>query len=173
MTLPDLRSTAFDTNLLNKHACELCMDFQLTLRQVEELFRVLGHACSTKELSQKLQAPWSLGLLLLCALKVKDAALYQSVGSKNLSSKDFILYLLTTMADRHAEFWGTLYHTGRQTDKGQHGSFGQVWSFVGNQKTPTFRGPSELENYFLRDWGDTGYDCILRIYERIETAVTA
>lgn len=172
MTLPEIRTTSFEYSHLEDRACELCSSLQLSLRQTEELFRMMGHVFSTQRKGVKPYFSWSLAVVLLCALKVKDNDVYRSVGHNSLDTRGFVTYLLTKMKDDDAAYWGTLYHTGKIGEKGGSESFEKIWSSLDGVKLNPLSSPKERESSFVNNWGGFRSNQIQKVYNLIETALT-
>lgn len=171
MSFDEVRASGFDASSYGRNVAELCYDLRLTLRQIEEFFRILGHVFSTDKGNVQVRSSWTLGFLLLSALKVKNDSMYRCIGFGKLESKSLLTFLLELMSASRAEFWGCLYFTGK--GEGSDGvNYSNVLASVGQSRTPSFGGQGELEKRMHWEWGEDGADCINRIYEKIETAVT-
>lgn len=92
---------------------ELIGALKLTPRQIQEVFRILGHILSTTE-ENKGRLFWCLGVgsLAMAAFKVGNPRIFNLLGSKNLHSDEAITYLKQLMNRDNIEWWFLLFLTG-------------------------------------------------------------
>lgn len=86
---------------------------KLTPRQIQEVFRTLGHIFDTSE-ENKGRLLWGLaaGSIMMAALKVEFPKVFHSIGIKQLNPNDFYLFLSETLKEEHVEWWFTICLTG-------------------------------------------------------------
>ena len=91
---------------------DLISFMRMTPRQVQEVFRIMGHVLATDE-SKKGKLLWCLGVgtILMSALRIGNPKVYGALGRRELRVKeasDFFRRFDST----HAEWWFTLCFTG-------------------------------------------------------------
>ena len=86
---------------------------KLTPRQIQEVFRVLGHIFATTE-DKKGYLLWclALGTILMAVLKVGDPKMFHLLGTQELDSKNVVEYLKTLMDSDGIDLWFKLLLTG-------------------------------------------------------------
>jgi hypothetical protein len=101
---------------IDRHRVEnivnLISSMRMTPRQVQEIFRIMGHVLATEE-SNKGKLLWCLGVgtLLMSALRIGNHRAYEALGKSELSTKD-AAELFRRLDPVHAEWWFTLCLTG-------------------------------------------------------------
>ena len=85
---------------------------RMTPRQVQEVFRIMGHVLSTDE-SKKGKLLWCLGVgtLLMAALRIGNLKVYEALGTRKLNVKEASDYF-RSLDPAHAEWWFALCFTG-------------------------------------------------------------
>jgi len=86
---------------------------KLTPRQIQEVFRILGHIFSTSE-ANKGSLYWCLGVgsIAMAAFKVGNPELFNKLGAQQLDSDDALNYIEQTLKLDHTEWWYLLFLTG-------------------------------------------------------------
>lgn len=101
---------------IDKHRIDNIVDLisfmRLTPRQVQELFRIMGHVFSVDK-SKKGKLLWCLGVgtLLMAALRIGDPLIYKALGTCNLRVKDASDFS-KKLDPANPEWWFTLCLTG-------------------------------------------------------------
>ena len=157
---------------------ELLVTLNATPRQMQEIFRVLGHASAHEEEGGGYHN-WGTpcGLILLSILKVLNHSIYIKIGSRSLGVQELCKYL-KPLPKVSLAWWAYMYLSGTETES------------VGNSPAPLtievkngFRdlaksiginiddqGASFEDKYFTRPWGRERTADVWRLYSKIETA---
>jgi hypothetical protein len=103
----DLRKNRFEDLV------KLSGSLKLTPRQVQEVFRVLGHLFETDE-EKKSRLLWGLGVgsILMATLKVGDQRVYTLLGSQSFRAKEAAKFFLERIGKDYAIWWFMLCLTG-------------------------------------------------------------
>lgn len=96
-----------------KDISNLISVLKLTPRQIQEVFRLLGHMFATSE-DKKGRLLWCLavGTILMAVLKVGDPKMFHLLGTQELNSKNVVEYLQNLMDSDGIEWWFKLLLTG-------------------------------------------------------------
>jgi KAP family P-loop domain len=91
---------------------ELISCMKMTPRQVQEVFRVMGHVLETDE-SNRGRLMWCLGVgtILMSALRIGSHDIYRALGEQNLGIKEAVAFF-KRLGLMHAEWWFELCWTG-------------------------------------------------------------
>jgi hypothetical protein len=91
----------------------LAEGLNLTPRQIQEAFRVLGHMMSAEQ-NKRGQLAWGLamGSLTMALLKVSRPELYNLLGSQKLDAEVALEFISETMPQERADWWLMLFSTG-------------------------------------------------------------
>lgn len=91
---------------------ELIQGMKLTLRQIQEAFRVLGHVLSTSQ-GQRGRMYWGIaaGSLLMSILKVGNPKVYKQIGHQELSFEDAVKNF-SFLRERDILWWMMFLFTG-------------------------------------------------------------
>ena len=115
-----------------KNIVELVAALKLTPRQIQEVFRILGHVFETSEENEG-RLLWYLGLgtIAMAAFKVGNPRIFCLLGSQQLDPKEAFLVLTNLLGDRHVEWWFTLFLTGGGLKVGDEESDRDIMTKVG------------------------------------------
>lgn len=95
---------------------------KLTPRQIQEVFRILGHIVATSE-ENKGRLRWCLavGSIVMAVLKIGNPQMFHLLGSQSLEPKEAVDFLKNLLGDRQVEWWFILFLTGGglRTKKGE------------------------------------------------------
>ena len=85
---------------------ELISALKMTPRQIQEVFRVIGHVAAG-DAEQRGKLNWCLGagLILMSALQVADPLMYRSIGTGQKSCLDVGNYLIKVLGSENAKWW--------------------------------------------------------------------
>ena len=105
-----------------KNIVDLCTAFSLNARQIHEFFRIAAHVFSTTEKSDSnLLWGWQIGTFFMTALSIKNRALYEQIGKKEISLPEFTTYIkkltLFNKQGNHAFWWAALLYLGAFSDQ--------------------------------------------------------
>tara|TARA_R110002110_G_scaffold107320_2_gene268489 strand:+ start:60599 stop:61798 length:1200 start_codon:yes stop_codon:yes gene_type:complete len=105
---------------------------RLTPRQVQEVFRILGHICAGPEDSRG-RLLWCLGIasLLMSALKIGKPDIYRKLGSQSMDADEMLNFLRTKADDHVVEWWFSIILTGGGLTKSEDESEEDVMVRVG------------------------------------------
>jgi hypothetical protein len=92
---------------------ELVGALKLTPRQIQEVFRILGHIFATSE-EKKGRLLWcvAVGSIAMAALKMGEPRIFHLLGARRLEPKEAADFLQHLVGDRHVEWWFLLFLTG-------------------------------------------------------------
>lgn len=92
---------------------EFVRALKLTPRQIQEVFRTLGHIFDTSD-ENKGRLYWGLGVgsVMMAALKVGAPKIFNSIGRKQLNPKEFHEFLTEILKEDSIEWWFTVCLTG-------------------------------------------------------------
>jgi hypothetical protein len=91
---------------------ELISSMKMTPRQIQEVFRIMGHVLETDEL-KKGQLLWCLGVgtILMSALRLGNRDVYETLGRQELGIREAATFF-KGLGIEDAEWWFTLCFTG-------------------------------------------------------------
>lgn len=92
---------------------ELAGALKLTPRQLQEIFRTLGHMLETSS-DKKGRLLWCLGVgsVAMAAFKIGAPDVFHSLGKQQLEPVDAMKFLKHTMGVSYPDWWFTLFFTG-------------------------------------------------------------
>lgn len=92
---------------------ELIAALELTPRQIQEVFRILGHIFETSE-DNKGRLNWCLavGSILMAALKVGHSDMFVRLGASSVQPKEAFDFLEKLLGEKQSDWWFTLLLTG-------------------------------------------------------------
>jgi hypothetical protein len=101
---------------------EICIAFSLNARQIYEFFRITAHVLSTTMKSDtQLLWGWQIGAFFMTALSIKNRALYDQIGKREISLSEFTTFLkrltLFKEGESHAFWWAVLLYLGEFDDQ--------------------------------------------------------
>jgi len=86
---------------------------KLTPRQIQEIFRILGHVLSThKENQGKLRWCLSVGSIVMSTFKVAQSDMYNKLGDGELLPEDAKFFLKKVGTEFPVHWWMSLFYTG-------------------------------------------------------------
>ncbi len=146
---------------------ELVGALKLTPRQLQEVFRILGHALETSE-GNKGRLLWCIGMgsIAMAAFKVGNPKIFHLLGSQQFDPKEALEFLTHLLGDRHADWWFTLFLTGGGLKVGEKESATEVLTKVGLIKEGL--GTSRDLGQWDVGWGHSSAKRFVQIYEKIE-----
>ena len=149
---------------------ELISYMKMTPRQVQDVFRIMGHVFETDE-SKKGKLYWCLGVgtILMAALRIGSLSVYEALGGHGLRIIGAANYFRKLSPD-HADWWFTLCLTGKGLDpKDVEGKEAQAIfreaGFVSDEN-----GSERRYDFgqWYSGWGHSTKDRFKQIYLRIE-----
>lgn len=167
MVVENVRDSEFKEPYLRDRATELCIAFVFTIRQIEDFFRLLGHVFSSEEPTGRRNQNWLNGYLFLCCLKIYDAKFYRDVCRGDIGTPDLIQLLKQRMSNRDVVWWGSLCYTGMAMSSSSPGfvEFLESEGLFSNDQLSDVNASKCIHH-----WGDSYRNCILKIFDQIESA---
>lgn len=177
------RADGFDRNISIDVVKTLCTVFAFTLRQIDDLFRLLGHVFSAENPSYEESPKRSNLLLFLCCLKVYDSNFYKEFcqGDKG------VLDLMDLLNERTEDLEQILYWPAL-CDKGMNFGNMEAPSFLvflqANNKVSDFAYKTkdtdafeqqvrEIEDQLVNGWGHRAIEnYISKTHQELESATT-
>ena len=145
---------------------------KLTPRQIQEVFRILGHIFSTTE-ENKGRLLWCLGVgsVVMAALKIGDPKVYHLLGVQQMECEDAAIYLKGLLNTTDVEWWFLLFLTGGGIKRNDGESAEELIrraGFTDEEGNISIRGDL---GQWSKGWGRSGHGRISEIYEKIEQIV--
>nr|VFJ64084.1 MAG: KAP family P-loop domain-containing protein [Candidatus Kentron sp. DK] len=153
-----------------KNIVELIGALKLTPRQIQEVFRVLGHISATSEENKGRLSWWATAeSVAMAALRIGAPRIFDRLGSGRLEPEealDFLQGLVGGSRGPSVRWWFTLFFTGGglRVDKGE--SLGKIMQRVG-----LIKEASDFSMVELHQWDSSWEDSSNRfgeIQEKIE-----
>jgi len=157
---------------------ELIDAMHLSPRQMQEVFRIIGHATSDERKTRGVLS-WSLAaeVIFLSTFKVGNSRIYHSIGHNTLTTLELGKLLISLLGHKKSRWWFYIYLTGLSIDQNGESLKKQDvetllknLGFIGNDSS--LEQEEQLLNTHLTAWGDPMTNPIKMIYERIEAAST-
>lgn len=92
---------------------ELMASLRLTPRQIQEVFRILGHIFGTSEANRG-RLLWCIatGTIAMASFKVANSKAYEAFGKGEFKPEDAFTFLSSLFVGHNLEWWFTLFLTG-------------------------------------------------------------
>lgn len=110
----DLRCCFLDLRTRgNENITELIAGLRLTPRQIQEVFRILGHIAHTTE-DKRYSMRWCLtaGTTAMAAFRVGQPRLFDQLGTQQLTPVEALNALTESLGTTYIDWWFTLFLTG-------------------------------------------------------------
>lgn len=148
---------------------EFVSALRLTPRQIQEVFRILGHVFATSQ-DNRGRLRWCIatGTIAMAALKVADRYAYESFGYAKFKPQDAFAFLSSLFADRHLEWWFTLFLTGNGMEVPEGTSAMNVMAQVGLIEKSDEQSQQEVLGRWHRDWGHHSNNRFSEIRKKID-----
>lgn len=152
--------TINDTHINNISG--LIASLKMTPRQIQEVFRVLGHLCETpNQNAGKLHWCIGFGSLAMCVFKVGAPEIFHKIGKKEFEPAEAISFL-TTLDHGHVYWWFAIFFSGDGLNVPEDTKFNDLVQ-------STSLNNNELEiNDFYSGWGYGSKNRFSQIYEKIQ-----
>jgi hypothetical protein len=97
-----------------RNISNLVGSLRLTPRQIQEVFRILGHLFEIPE-DRKGKLRWciAVGSIAMAALKFGESSVFESLGAGSLEPEDAVKFLRQTVCGYEIEWWFKIFLTGR------------------------------------------------------------
>lgn len=158
---------------LDRHRIEnissLVGALKLTPRQIQEVFRTLGHIFETSE-DERGHLLWCLGVgsIAMAAFKIGAPKVFHSLGTQQLDPEEAVIFLRQTIGDSYPEWWFTLFLTG----SGLHTEEGESAEDVMKRSGLVDENDNHDYHRYLSQWrsgwGHHSSNGFRQIYEKIQ-----
>jgi hypothetical protein len=148
---------------------EFMTTLKLTLRQSQEVFRILGHVfVGNEENRGNVYWAYGSGVILMASLKVGNTQMFNGLGTSQINHLDVGKYLKSKLTDRSAAWWFSVYITGTEKSK-EHAYIESLFQDLGWSNDGQFISDN-LED-FRRGWGRSGFikNRFTKIFGNIES----
>ena len=148
---------------------ELIGGLNLTPRQIQEVFRILGHILETSE-EKKGQLRWciAVGSILMAVLKIANHRIFSLLGTQQLSPEEAFEFFNNQISDTYTDWWFTLCLTGGglkvEEDEKPENIMKKVGLLNEDNKVNQI---SELGQWFS-GWGHISTNKLTQVYDKIE-----
>jgi len=133
---------------------ELISALRLTPRQIQEVFRIIGHVFGTSEANRgRLLWCVATGTIAMAAFKVANRHAYEAFGGVKFNPKDALAFLSSLFADRCLEWWFTLFLTGGGMDVPEGTSAMDVMVQVGLSEARSGTPQQDTLGQWRQGWG--------------------
>lgn len=151
------------------YICQLVGALRLTPRQIQELFRILGHVFETSEENTgRLRWCLAVGSIAMAAFKVGNPKVYHLLGTQQFEPKAAFEFLKDVLGVRKIDWWFTLFLTGGglKVNEGQKAQ--DVMTQVGLIKEGEESDQFMHLDQWHAGWGHSSGNRFSEIYEKIE-----
>jgi hypothetical protein len=133
---------------------ELAAALRLTPRQIQEVFRILGHLFeTTNETNEHLRWVFAVGSIAMAAFKVGMPKVFDLLGSSRFDPNEALSFLRGLVGSGHASWWFELFLTGGGLKRDENESFQDVLSNVGLIRDPHEARHENLLDRWDSNWG--------------------
>lgn len=156
-----------DSDKINNIA-NLVSAIKLTPRQIQEIFRVLGHTLETSA-EKKGRMLWCIatGTIMMSVFKIGKPEIFHLLGTQQLQLKEAYNFFKEQLKLKHFEWWITLCITGGGMQVRQSEGYEDIFRNIAQ--------PAEFEEFkrnynsdgWSNGWGYTS-NRIVQIYEKIQ-----
>lgn len=151
---------------------ELISALRLTPRQIQEVFRILGHAFGTT-VDNRGRLLWCVatGTIAMAIFKVANRHAYRSFGASQFKPEDAFAFLSELFDGRHVEWWFTLFLTGGGLKVPEDVSARDVMVQVGLVQDAEERSERDNLSQWRQGWGHFTRTRFPQIREYIDQVV--
>ncbi len=148
---------------------ELVGSFKLTPRQIQEIFRMLGHIFDTTE-DHEGRLLWcvAVGSILMSVLKLADSKIYNLLGSQQLAPQKALDYFKVQLKDSYADWWFELCLTGGGLKFNENETLETIMKQVGLMNEENAVAASGHLGQWYSGWGHRSSNRFKQIYQKIE-----
>lgn len=154
---------------------ELTSALRMTPRQIQEVFRIVGHTITQETGTERRLVP-SLGytVVLLSVLKVGKSEMYHRLGNGTYDNLEFGRFLISLLGKEDALWWFSLYITGAvPINDNQMKVIEELIKLLGfSSDGADAQMVDQLLKKTVRGWGRTMTAPIKSVYDKIETAAS-
>ncbi len=152
-----------------KNICELVAALHLTPRQIQEMFRILGHLLETSD-DKKGRLRWCLavGSIAMAALRSGNPKVYHHLGTQGLDPKEALSFVNDLLGEEHTDWWFLLLLTGGALKVSEGKKLEEVMIDVGlAEEGRESRSLSHIGQWH-EGWGHTSVNRFADIHQKIE-----
>lgn len=152
-----------------KNISDLVTALKLTPRQIQEVFRTLGHIFSTTEEKRgKLLWCLTVGTILMAVVKIGAPDIFNLLGRQKLTPQKAADFLKSLLGDEHYDWWFILLLTGGGLEIPEGKNVEEIMKDVLLLKDGgEFDRPRELSQWY-HGWGNSNVSRFTQIRENIE-----
>jgi hypothetical protein len=144
---------------------DLIAALELTPRQIQEVFRILGHIFETSE-ENKGRLRWCLavGSIMMASLKVGHPNMFNQFGLQAVKPEDGYSFLKNLLGDKKIDWWFSLLLTGGALQTKVDQQVADIYAEVGISDS------NLLQNIhrWNEGWGHSSTSRFAEIFEKIE-----
>jgi KAP family P-loop domain len=141
----------------------------LTPRQIQEMFRILGHIFETSEENTgRLRWCLAVGSVAMAAFKVGNPRVFHALGNHEFDPAEAFAYLTELLEGNHIDWWFKLFLSGGGLKMGKEETEEGVMISVGLIQEGTESGRRDLLGQWHQGWGYSSDNRFAEIHEKIE-----
>jgi hypothetical protein len=146
---------------------ELIVLTKLTPRQIQSVFRILGHVLETTEdKKDSMNWCWAVGTIMMSTLKIAHPPIYNLLGTQELPPQEALDFFKEQLNVEYADWWFSLCLTGGALKREESETNEMIFENVG-LKDGNIQ-PKDLSQFFA-GWGTHRSSLgLTKIYEKIE-----
>lgn len=147
---------------------ELIGALKLTPRQIQEVFRTLGHLFETSE-GNRGKLLWCLGIgsVAMAVFKIGAPNIFRALGNQALDPVDAMIFIKQTIDPSYPDWLFTLFYTGGGLKVGEDESLEVVMKRVGLIDDADNHDVRRDLSQWRSGWGHYSSNRFKQIYEKI------
>lgn len=150
------------------HISELIGALKLTPRQIQEVFRTLGHIFETTE-GNRGRILWCVGVgtIAMAAFRIGAPRIFHALGNESLDPLDAANFIANANGISDPDWWFTLFLTGGglKTEEGESAE-------AVMKRSGLFDNPGKDLSQWRSGWGNKSSSRFKQIYEKIQQLST-
>jgi hypothetical protein len=148
---------------------ELIGGLKLTPRQIQEVFRILGHLLEKTD-DKKGKLYWCIGVgsIAMAAFKLGAPKIFHDLGEQKLDAVDAVNFLNKIVEDSYPDWWFTLFLTGGGIRREKEESAEDAMKRVGLIDEGNGSGFGRDLSQWTSGWGYSSSNRFKQIYEKIQ-----
>lgn len=148
---------------------ELLSALKLTPRQIQEVFRLLGHTLATTEENQgKLMWCLGVGTLLMAALRVGNPRLFSLAGTQQLQPEEGYQFLKDLLKEEAAIWWFAIILSGGGIKMNSEQRQEDVLNNLKVNWKGTYPWANEMLGQMYLGWGAADKSRLIEIHQKIQ-----
>ena len=148
---------------------ELVGGLRLTPRQIQEMFRILGHVFETSEKNRgRLKWCLAMGSVAMAAFKVGNPRVFQLLSNQEFEPIAAFTFLTDLLDGSHIDWWFKLFLTGGGLKVRKDETAAEVMAKVGLIPEDTVSGHLSNMGQWYDGWGNSSGSRFPKIREKIE-----